>query len=99
METLFEAQVLVRRIAGAPGSVGDRIERAARKLPLSINRVKDIWYADPRIKVSADELLALRKAARVADDRRSLKERRALQARIRELEALVAKLSRAGGRG
>jgi len=38
------------------GSVKARLGIAARRLKWSSNRVKDAWYADPRISMSADEV-------------------------------------------
>lgn len=64
-----EAVMLVQRIAGArsPGesvkAVIGRVCRSLRKFGLSANRVRDLWYADPRVSVRVDELEALRSAA------------------------------------
>jgi hypothetical protein len=41
------------------GSVKARIRHASRKLGWSGSRVKDCWYADPRISIGADELRAV----------------------------------------
>lgn len=38
------------------GSVKERITKAARELKWSISRVKDVWYADPRVSIGGDEL-------------------------------------------
>jgi hypothetical protein len=38
------------------GSVKARMRHASRRLGWSANRVKDAWYADPRISVGADEV-------------------------------------------
>ena len=66
MPALVEAQALVRRIA-EPVPAGDSckaaIGRAARRLKWGFSRVRSIWYADPRTKVSGDELNELRNAA------------------------------------
>lgn len=40
----------------AIGSVKARWRHAARALGWSVNRVKDAWYADPRISIGADEI-------------------------------------------
>ena len=68
MSALAEASMLVRELA-EPGSPGETVkaalQRACRRLggwPPS--RVRDLWYADPRISVSADEMNRLRAAAR-----------------------------------
>lgn len=38
------------------GSVKARWLHAARSLKWRVSRVKDAWYADPRISISADEI-------------------------------------------
>jgi hypothetical protein len=63
---------LVRQLA-LPAPAGDTtkaaIFRAHRVLNTwTWNRVRDVWHADPRIKVSADELNQLRKLARARND-------------------------------
>lgn len=52
------AQYALRSHIAPPelGPVKARLRHAARKLEWSASRVKDIWYADPRVRISADEL-------------------------------------------
>lgn len=50
-------------VAGGHGSVKERIGRAARRVGLGWSRTKDLWYADPRAAVRADELEKARRAA------------------------------------
>lgn len=38
------------------GSVKARWLHASRALKWSVSRVKDAWYADPRVSISADEI-------------------------------------------
>ena len=38
------------------GSVKARLRLASRRLSWTYNRVRDAWYADPRISISADEI-------------------------------------------
>ena len=38
------------------GSVKARLRLASRRLGWTYNRVRDAWYADPRISISADEI-------------------------------------------
>lgn len=82
-----EMQAIARRLAGEGGPVKARIGRVARKLGCSWNRAKDFYYADARIRVSADELRTARAATgaieNAADD---LVEMATLVARM---EALV----------
>ena len=66
MSSVCEASTLIKQIA-EPRPVGDTVKaaigRSLRRLPLkgswTWNRVKDIWYADHRVSVSADEMNAL----------------------------------------
>ncbi len=95
METIREAQGLIRAISGH-GPVKQRLHRAARALAFSSNRVKDIWYADPRVRLTDDELLALRRAAQAHAQHPAQGD---LVIRVRELEALVVELAQALERG
>lgn len=69
MSTLAEASMLVRTLAEPRPAGGDSVkaavQRAARKLHgWTANRVQDVWDADPRVRISADEMDRLRAAAR-----------------------------------
>lgn len=52
------AQYALRSHVAPPalGPVKARLRHAARKLGWTPNRVKDVWYADPRISIDGDEL-------------------------------------------
>jgi hypothetical protein len=67
MDALMEARLLVRQLA-EPVPAGDSVKaaicRASRKLRWNFSRVRSLWYADPRTKVSADEMTELRQAAK-----------------------------------
>jgi len=67
MSALAESQSLIRRVA-EPCPAGDSVKaaigRAARRLRWSYTRARAFWYADDRIKVSADEINQLRTAAK-----------------------------------
>ena len=67
VSALVEAQNLVRKVA-EPVPAGDSVKaaigRASRRLRWNFNRTKSLWYADPRTKVSGDELNELRNAAK-----------------------------------
>jgi hypothetical protein len=55
-------------------SVKAAMNSAARQLPWTFNRVKDIWYGDSRAKVSHEEFKQLRAAVeRVAHNRSTQK--------------------------
>jgi hypothetical protein len=61
---LCEASGLVRQIA-APATGKAALFRAYRKIGTwTYNRVKDVYYADRRIRISADEIDGLRAIAR-----------------------------------
>jgi hypothetical protein len=112
MSSTTEASELVRWLA-LPAPAGDTtkaaISRAHRILKTwTWNRVRDVWHADPRISVSADELDQLRNLVRdrkykgngkggAWDDTLGFMERVAcLEAELRELRALVSLLSEQG---
>lgn len=58
MSSVEFAQYALRSHVAPPsmGSVKARLRHATRKLGWTPNRVKDAWYADPRISISADEI-------------------------------------------
>ena len=107
MSSVCEASSLIKQIA-EPRPVGDTVKaaigRSLRRLPLkgswTWNRVKDIWYADHRVSVSADEMNDLRKAARIETQKAARDEYQWLVARIEKLEAIIAgRNSGTGGAG
>lgn len=55
------AQYALRGYVAPPavGPVKARLRHATKKLGWSANRVKDVWYADPRVRITADELRSL----------------------------------------
>lgn len=54
----FCQHALQERIAPAHfGSVKDRIARASRMTGWSYNRTRDVWYADQRVSIKAEELV------------------------------------------
>jgi hypothetical protein len=91
VSTLAEASYLVRRVA-EPRPAGDSakaaILRAWRRLAgWSHNRVKDVWYSDHRISISAEEIEQLRRAARMqALEREAKHEYQQLAERIARVE-------------
>jgi hypothetical protein len=107
MISTAEASSLVRRLA-SPAPVGDTtkaaISRAHRTLKTwTWNRVRDVWHADPRIRVSADELDQLRNlvldrknprgTGAAWDDTLGFMERiAAIEDELRELRALISLL-------
>lgn len=95
MSALAEASMLVHALAEprpAADSVKAALQRASRKLSgWAPSRVRDIWYADPRIRVSAEEMGRLRVAARRARQEEA-EAHDALQlvlARLARIEALL----------
>ena len=77
------------------GSVKTRINAAARKLGWSISRTKDVWYADPRVSISADELHAIEKKTGVYYGR---EEARELDREIERATALLVELQKSSPR-
>lgn len=79
----FASMSLQRHVAplGSGLNVKDRITKAARRLGWSVSRTKDVWYADPRVSISAEELRVIEEAACVKYGR----------AEVRTIEELISK--------
>jgi len=91
---LREASRLIRRLA-LPCAPGESVKASQRRVhrhlkTWTFNRVRDLWRPDPRARVRAHEIEALRMAAekRLAD-RSAVAELRELQTRIARLERLL----------
>lgn len=56
------------------GPVKARLRSASRKLGWAYSRVRDAWYADPRIRISADELRTVEQLTGLRYGRQELKE-------------------------
>lgn len=58
MSSVEFSQYALRNHVAPPsiGSVKARLRHAGRQLSWTANRIKDAWYADPRITMSADEI-------------------------------------------
>lgn len=83
----FVSSTLRERVAPPSlGSTKARIRHASRRLGWSASRVKDAWYADPRISISADELRAIEETAGVRYGREELRE---IDAYIARADALL----------
>jgi len=98
VSALAEASELLSEIAG-PSRLGEGVKaalrRAHRKLAphgFSFNRVRDIYHGDPRIKISADEMEALRNARAQTLEREAGDELREMRRRIEKLESYIANL-------
>lgn len=94
MSALVEASSLVRSLAEpcpAGDSVKAAIRRSARKLHgWRVSRVKDLWYADPRVSVRGDELNELRAADRAKKREQEAKDGyRQMLSRIARLEQML----------
>lgn len=61
MSTVEFCQGALRERIAPPsvGSVKQRIVHAARKTGWSQSRVRDLWYADPRVSIKAEQLLEI----------------------------------------
>lgn len=82
MSSVEFTQYALRNHVAPPriGSVKVRNRHAARSLGWSASRTKDAWYADDRIRISADELRAIEAKSGV----------RYGQEELRDLNALIA---------
>ncbi|OCJ12493.1 hypothetical protein A6U86_05580 [Rhizobium sp. AC27/96] len=79
----FASTALKKYIApkGSAENVKDRIRVAARRLGWSFTRTKDVWYADPRVSISAEELRVIEEKAGITYGR----------AEVREIDELIRK--------
>lgn len=79
----FASNALQRYVApkGSAENVKDRIRLAARRTGLTFSRTKDLWYADPRVSISVDEMRVIEEAAGVKYGR----------AEVRSIDELIAK--------
>lgn len=59
MSTVEFCQFALRERIAPPsvGSVKERIVYAARKMGWTHTRTRDVWYADPRVSIKADQLV------------------------------------------
>ncbi len=71
------------------GSVKIRIDYFARKMKLTQTRARDIWYANPRVSIGAEELRAIEEKAGVRYGR---EEARELDAAIDRASALLVEM-------
>ena len=69
VSAIEEAQALVR-LCAEPRPAGDQVKaailRASRRLEISFNRTRDIWYGDAR-RIDAEEMDRLRAGAQKAE--------------------------------
>jgi hypothetical protein len=83
MSSIGFASNALKQYVAPPGSgvnVSDRIRRASRKLGWSYTRTRDVWYGDPRVSVSVDEMRAIEEKTGVTYGR----------AEVRSIEQLIA---------
>lgn len=64
MSAAVEAQSLMQQIGGMDHTKAARLRASSRLHTWTMNRIRDVYYADPRIRISAEELDQLRAAAR-----------------------------------
>lgn len=67
-------------------NIKDRIRVAARRLGWNFTRAKDVWYADPRISISVDEMRAIEELTGVSYGR---EEMRSVEDLISKADALL----------
>lgn len=84
----FTQYALRNHVAPASlGSVKARLRHAARRLGWSHNRVRDAWYADRRISISADEIRTIEEKTGLRYGREEL---RTLEELIGRADAILA---------
>ena len=91
MSTVDFCQSALRDHISPPalGSVKTRIIKAARRLDWSPSRTRDVWYADPRVSISAEELREIEETAGIRYGR---EEARELDAAIGRATALLVEM-------
>lgn len=94
MSSLMEAQAHMFTIAGDKGSVKERINRAYARLRktgrFTYNRVRDIFHAEPRVHIWAEELDELRSfSSSVLEEEEARNEYRDAQQFLSQLEAAL----------
>jgi hypothetical protein len=67
------------------GSVKARIQHATRKTGWTYSRVKDVWYADPRISINAEQLIQIEALSGLEYARREVRTNDELIARAEAL--------------
>lgn len=77
------------------GSVKERITYAARKLGWSPSRARDVWYADPRVSISAEEMRVIEEKAGIEYGR---EEARELEQEIARATDLLVQLQKSSPR-
>lgn len=90
MSSVEFGSIALRRHISPPASgesVKDRIRLAARRLGWSFTRTKDVWYADPRVSISAEELRVIEEKAGITYARTEVRE---LDELIRKADILLA---------
>lgn len=74
-KTEFCQDILQRKIAPVSvGTVGERIKLCARRLGWTISRTRDVWYADYRVRVRAEEMEQIEQIAGVRYARNEVSE-------------------------
>lgn len=70
----FCQYALHARIAPASvGTVKERIVRASRLTGWSFNRTRDVWYADPRVSIKAEQLVQIERLSGLEFARREVR--------------------------
>lgn len=84
MNSLAFSQKALREEIAPPsfGSVKARITTAARSLGWTTTRTRDVWYADPRISINADEMRDLERVSGLAYAREEMRTNDQLIAKI-----------------
>lgn len=90
MSSVEFAQYALREHVAPPnvGSVKARWRHAARVLGWTISRVKDAWYADPRISIRADEIQKIEETTGLRYGREEL---RSIEELIGRADAILAR--------
>ena len=83
-----EAAILIREIA-RPLPVKTVLGVIADALSWSPNRIRDVWHADTRVRLSKEETAELRLAVQRKREEQGAAEYRALRERLDRIEAIL----------
>lgn len=89
LSDVAQASALIREVAPVEGAtIGERIQRAARKLGWRHSRAREIWYEQAR-RIDAREMDQLRRTTEARKLQEATHEYRDLRARISRIEAAL----------
>lgn len=95
--TAFASTSLQELVAplGSAGGKMERIRLAARRLGWQYNRTKDVWYADPRVRMRPEEIRDIEQLTGIRYGRDEIRE---IDTFIAKADAIMASSGKGGRR-